>query len=534
MPDEHLLKATSITLYKNVPLDKDYKHTFAGTLAIPNASKLVTLGDNSYQRIRKNTLRIAQSIDGLTGCNYLSFNNTKFEGRNFYAFVTEVNYINNNTTELVYDIDVMTTYWGCYNCKGLIEREHATSDDIGENIVQENIGGGDLICQDMHFTDFMASGAYCAILYTPNRDNPNGLVYYTAQGVQTRVVQPDDYYTTRNGVFCGLHCIITENDNYELISEAIAKMVEVGCSIAGIYIVPHGIYGNVNPHYTGSGVTRTSTFKGAVGQEDYTPKNNKLFTYPYRQIYCSNNAGTVATFKWELTSDGETFEGDIYGTDLPTPEAMFIPTNYRGIELDVDSGVTLSDFPVCVWNENSYERWWSQNKNNVAVTAGFGTINTIAGVVRGMNGDPGGVSQASSGAQSLAKLGATILDNRNIPDRICGQINATNLRLAIARIGFTFYDMGITAQQAEYIDNYFEIYGYAQNKIGSPWALSGSFYRNQWCFVKMQNANVDPISSGMSAEDQRKIEEIFNRGITFWKNYSYIGDYSQDNSLSSN
>ena len=68
------------------------------------------------------------------------FQNTSFGIKWFYAFITNVEYINNETSEITIEIDVMQTWHFDYTVNQcFVEREMAATDDIGGNLVPETL-----------------------------------------------------------------------------------------------------------------------------------------------------------------------------------------------------------------------------------------------------------------------------------------------------------------------------------------------------------------------------------------------------------
>lgn len=534
---DHITKDTTIILYKDIPLDPDYKHVIFGTIVPTVAQTIGTFGANSYQRIRKNTLRISSSIDSLTGCNYMKFINNGFEGRNYYAFVTKVNYINNNTTEIEYEIDPMQTYHGEYTCSGFIEREHAVNDDFGKNLVPENIHIGDLLVQNEITVDLTTNGWKYVILYVPQKEG-NSVIEISGGSVTARPPTDGDFCSGIAGMFVGAKAleigIYGSDTPFYTISKAIRLMVEAGDNIVGMYSVPLG-----TP--TTSTYTRGNSFKYAQRVSGYEPRNKKLLLYPFREICVTNNNGNMNKFKWEYTEDGNTFDFQINLYDFPLPEACFIPENYRGVSgIDFANALFITDFPNCAWSEDSFTRWWSQNKLSVAVN-GFSNVQALTSsigqaIANGYMGNYGGMTSAiNSGNQAvlnLATMGAQLYGRTRTPDSFSGLSSASISRIKHNKYGFTIYDMAISGEQAEYIDYYFDMYGYAQNIIGQPRVAKGngsSLGRQYWCYIKMQNCLVEPLSAGMSAEDSRKIEQIFNNGTTFWASQNVVGNYNLNN-----
>ena len=81
-------------------------------------------------------------------------------------------------------------------------------------------------------------------------------------------------------------------------------------------------------------------------------------------------------------------------------------------------------------------------------------------------------------------------------------------------------------QQEAFIDDYFNMYGYATHKVKVP--NIGS--RPEWNYVKTIGCS---IYGELPSDDARAIEGIFDRGIRFWKTPAHIGNYGYNNSPTS-
>lgn len=147
---------STVRFHQNIPLDNTYDHTlYFSSLSEqetyfsyrnqsdPTQSRVKYQIDNyTYQRHTRDSIRVGLPIENIVNCSYMSFKNTSFENKWFYAFITDMEYVNNNTTIVYYEIDVMQTYVindvtfeQCY-----IERQHTETDNIGENTQPEPIG----------------------------------------------------------------------------------------------------------------------------------------------------------------------------------------------------------------------------------------------------------------------------------------------------------------------------------------------------------------------------------------------------------
>lgn len=146
--------ASQIVLYENVPFD----NTYTDTLYSENVQEQInwfnqyahhTFNALSYQRHTRNTCRVQATADDLYNVNYMIFSNPSYGTKRFFAFVTAVEYINNITTEITYEIDVMQTYFHDYTLEPcFVEREHTSDDTIGHNIATEPVDLGPIKCTD--------------------------------------------------------------------------------------------------------------------------------------------------------------------------------------------------------------------------------------------------------------------------------------------------------------------------------------------------------------------------------------------------
>lgn len=136
-----------IKCLSGVPLDNTYENTLFFANASAQTSYFNSMmipgmqfTNQSFQRKNANTLRIEAKSENLNRCNYIMFQNTNYSNKWFYAFVVEVNYINDNTTEIVYELDVMQTwFFDFYLQQAWVEREHTSSDGLYEHTVPETL-----------------------------------------------------------------------------------------------------------------------------------------------------------------------------------------------------------------------------------------------------------------------------------------------------------------------------------------------------------------------------------------------------------
>lgn len=502
-------------------------------------NKLGTYSNLSYSRRNRGVIRIQASMSTLVGASYMRFKNTSFENKWFYAFVTAVEYVNNVTTDIFFEVDVIMTWMGAFTLgQCYVERQHVTNDSIGANIADEGLKCGEYVCEGSSTTAFF--GDYNIVLFrTWNKEKePGAIVYQLTQGLYVPLVA--NYYPfTQQGA----------NDLQNKIDELIAD--NRADEIVTIKLIPY--------HYSNNPTIETDTFtveKPYSSVVGYVPKNNKLFCYPYKYLEvqdCENNA---VAYKYEYfntlpdaTSTGYAYFSIQGSGRTPEVNIMCIPYNYNGLEYDYEHATSMSNFPTIPWNVDGYKAYLAQRDStlfgdaisgmlvgglNGAVTGAMG--GNVSGIVHPktlMTPEIGAITGAVGGAISgLSKPAKTILSDTindlasgilpaRFPNTMRGTLSSNLLSQARTK-NFYFRKMCITKNYASMIDDYFTMYGYAVRNTLTP----NMNARPNFTYVKTKGCIVH---CNCPAEDARAIEEMFDNGIRFWKNHNNIGNYNLPN-----
>src|SRR5690625_3527178 len=108
------ISGTSIRLLSGIPFNSDYKNTrWFNSRNEQNSyfnsrNTVHSITQSSFQRIEgRHFVKVNRSIDDLWGTNYLTFLN---KNKRFYAFVTNLEYINDGLTHVHFQIDVLQTW----------------------------------------------------------------------------------------------------------------------------------------------------------------------------------------------------------------------------------------------------------------------------------------------------------------------------------------------------------------------------------------------------------------------------------------
>lgn len=530
----------TVVHFLNVPLENNYKNqiyfdnrssqtTFMMTRRVKSVDgNPLTFSNLTYQR-KDNVIRVPLHIDQMINANYVMYQNSSYTDRWFYAFITKMEYVNDGRTDVYIETDVWQTWFDRITLKkSFVEREHVEDDSIGEHIVDEGLQLGDYVC-NLHTNAGFDDGKLAIVVGSTQK--PDGTKFGG---------------TLYHNIYSGLKYFVFENsfDGVEALEDWLKSFSEDGAneSIQCMFLAPqkiaplradHIIAGtNVVPskyiNYSGSeDVTEINTnINMTLSKLDgYTPKNNKLLTFPFRYLIVSNNNGVSIPFHYEQFYNTVDSKRSIIPPEFkisycltPGCSIRMVPLNYKGISQNDEEGINLGKFPALNWTSDYFTNWLTQNAVNIGIDA----VQTIAsGVIPGAiaGGLVGGVV---GGVVGIASTLSEVYKASLVPPQSHGNINCGDVITASGKNDFHFYDMSIKRQYAEILDNYFEMYGYKVNTVKVPKLNT----RPYWNYIKTINVNLD---GQCPSEDLTKIREMFNNGVTFWKNGDNVENYSLNN-----
>lgn len=519
----------------SVPLENDYLHTiyFGNNVAEQtNYFKGKTLHiftDCSYQR-KDMMIRVSKHIDDIIKCNYVMYRNSAYTSKWYYAFITKMEYKDDGRTDVYIETDVMQTWLpdSDYIVKSsFVEREHCKDDTIGTNTIPEQLELGDYVINAKNKNASLL--AHKLIIGCTVNLNDGGKYEGVSGGMY-------------NGIYSGIKYYCVTHDEANTIIKGLAKAGKSD-AIQCIFMCPSIFVSSITPELgtypeveNGLNAIRKD-WLNTVGVEDtpnykptnlngYTPRNNKLFTYPYCYMSMTNNSGASAVYKYELfnnPNNKEQCDFYIYSSITPGMSIKISPRYYNNVDINNYESLNLGKFPICGWNSDVYTNWLTQNGINI----GISTISSISQVASGVvlsatgGGALAGAGMVTSGLMGVAQTIGEVYQHSLQPPQAEGNVNSGDVTFSSQTLTFTAYQMTIKKEFAEIIDGYFDMFGYKTNKVKVP--LKN--HRRHWWYTKTIDVNID---GAIPQEDMRKIKECYNKGITFWRPNS-IGDYSLDN-----
>lgn len=560
---------TDVYLLK-VPLEIDSTNqlTFSNATAqfnYFNSLPKLSIDNFTYQR-KDGTIRYGANFDDLITYNYVMYRNDAYSNKWFYAYITGMEYLNDNVTAIAIKTDVWQTWQFDLTYKPvLIDREHTNNDTIGANTLPEGLELGEIVSNGSTKNFGLSSSGQQFMVIVDVSMIENAGSDQTLTCSWSSGTTPEPY---ANGIPSGCYHIMIGSGTTIMPDPQVLIDVydKAGLSdaIQNVYILPKNIVNDTDiktgltisttgsaPSATATGLAMISsvlrqttqmgwgTFTRPTTVNGYIPKNNKLLAYPYNYVNVSNNAGTTIPFHYEdFVSPASTrhdIEFQVEGAFCPSGSIKAIPVNYKNLSYTnsdnaYDYSISGAKYPICSWNSDAYTNWLTQNAVNMrmewqSTLVSGGALMLGGGIASGgMGVVTGGVELvgnliSTAREQHLAKTRANM-----VPDQVNGNTNAGDITFSKWGSCFTFMPMSIKAEYARCIDEYFSQFGYKCNRVKIP-NVTG---RTNWNYVKTVGCYIE---ADIPQEDLQEIKSMFDKGITFWHNPATFMDYSQSNAI---
>lgn len=492
-----LTPITSVKVLRNVPLDNTYKDTLKFTSVSNQISYFTGKAKQTFTGLTpvklQNKLRLPVTADYLYDCNYIMFQNGNFGQKWFYAFINKIDFINVNMCEVEIEIDVYQTWQFDITVKpSYVEREHASSDNIGDNLVTENVDLGYYREEPAETTNLFNS--YVAVIAT-SWDGSGKTGGY------------------RGGLFTGLSYIPALVDNDEQVQSLVKLLDDITTAnksdaITSIFMMPSMFFTNDATPV----LKRFDASKQVSKIGSYTPKNKKLLTYPYNFLYVFTPDGANNIYKYEYFQNPDSCGFNIQCAMSCNPEIILEPIAYQKQQFNIDESLSMGNFPQCAYSIDSFKAWLAQNS--------AGTLISMAGTAMGIaTGNPIASTMGVLGMAST--VNGVVQASMKPPQVRGGQGNSTFT--GTREKNFYFINKHVSEEYAKIIDDYFSMFGYATNRVKVP----NMNNRESWNYVKTTDCK---IVGSVPFGDMTRIKEMFNSGVTFWHG-DFVGDYGRSNNI---
>ena len=542
-------KNSIVILAKNIKISRDYSNVLSYTedemLQLVRANKVDESIGFSFVKHNKNSILVEFNYNECLLSNYIAFQNPDYSNKWFFAFIDDVEYVNDKATNITFTVDSWSTWYSYWDAaETYVLREHVTDDIIGKYTYPEQIETGELISTGSGSFGIGKCSPVICLTEDPFREEGS----YPSQEI--------------NGVPTGLHYFVvgtTENGGDTSVSfigycTNYAETKKDKSIINSIIMVPNkmlgfndkppknywkaAISGNLSyalyhklpeQDSTAKLLSETIINKKYDNINGYIPKNKKLFTYPYNYFIVDNNGGSCYDYRYE-DFNSDTCKFKTYGDITPGCSIRTIPENYQNVTENNSCGINACKLPVGSWSTDPYINWLTQNGVNVGLSVATSTLSLIggAGMIASGAGAVAGAGVIASSGISIASTLNSVYQHSKMPRQVDGNTNSGDVTYSTGNYEFTYYNMSIKSEYAKIIDEYFSRFGY---KI---------------CEVKIPNINTRPVfnylqigqneiigySNNLGSIPEKYMNEINNivrNGVTIWHNHNNIGNYSITN-----
>lgn len=549
-----IIPNSKIKLIKNpLKLDSNNEMMFATTTAQYNYFvSLPKLEFDNLTYIRKDGVLRIETDENLTYEDLLEYNfcmyqNTHYDNKWFYAFISEVTWVNPSVTEMKLETAYFQTWqFDLTYYDSFIEREHVNDDTIGKHTIAENLETGEYICVNKINLSNIGTSTYICTATTELPDE----------------IDTSSFNTRYNGIYSGCKFTLFDTPlgatNFLRAMDALGK----GTAINSVFLVPQSLCGTptfrtinipISPSLppltthcavlpnSDSAVLMASSGDIAMPTtiDGYTPKNNKMFIAPFNYFYVSNNIGNDVEFHYEdFINNTPSFK--VMGAITEGCSIKAVPLNYKKLADTIyttnsyNYGVVGAKFPICNWISDSYTNWLTQNGINIAGTklnqqeaAGLAAAGSI---IIGTALLASGVSSVAGAGMILGGLGGIYSSTQAnyqhdmIPPQAKGSTSSGDVTYSTGNADLILYKMQVRSEYAKICDSFLSMFGYKVNRLGTPHLHARTYYD----YIKTNEANIE---GNVPEHDLIEIRKMFNNGIRFWHDTTKYLDFSVTNSI---
>lgn len=513
-------KTTSLYILKNIPLDTSYNHTwyFSNKSAqwehfSKPEYRVATLPQSEYQRYDSGSVNVKLPMSTLYTANYMVFVNDNYidgYGENkkfFYAFITDVEYVNPNTSRIYYEIDYMQSFLEGENNdyklgQSFVVREHSRTDKIGDNLVNEGFNDLEHIESNDFYPDIDFS---ICIQMSEEVTNPVGLTLLCRLPNKNCGVADGTYYIFRE--FTG-----EVNDTLKEIKDWGGKVIQV--YLAPSFSLPTSLYMRGEAYEKKEWVTprKEITITGYPSWENnWIPKNNKLYTAPYIYIEGTDFSGHKAKYYYEYFFDKNNISFFIEGVFNNGGAMRLTPNNYKGEIHNFDESLVINNLPTMSITKDSFAVYMQNQGLSTALSTLTSLIPAVATGTLPLATGKQITSFITNGIQASARPDTAITSSFNI--KMANELTKT----------FALKTKILPLWKAKIIDDYFTMYGYATNDVKKP----NRNVRTRFTYTQTEGCVFEKVN--LPQKYANKIASIYDKGITFWNPTATIGDYTTDN-----
>lgn len=516
-------------------MDNEYNNVLSYTeeqmLHLCNSSTHKIAERTKYSFIRPtNSIYVDFSYNDCLQANYIAFQNTDYSSKWFFAWIDEVIYKSDSACELKYTVDAWSTWFDKWNKKTCyIIREHVNDDTIGANLVPENLDVGEVIelaeTEDISYSEYK----WVAVLTSHNpltNDNfPDPITVYNGNILPKKIClfEATDYSTLVN---LGIFLLKTNHDDHTDDIDSIFFVPDSIINRSSLILNQGTVLQQNLEFYTLPNNFNIKSFNTSISKQytysDYTPKNNKLFTYPWNYLYVTNNIGNNNIYRYEnFSTQNCVFKNEI--TMSVGCSGHIVPLNYKNMSRNDDEVIPLAKYPTLAWSSDTYTNWLTEQAVNIPTQLATSFIPGISLDKKSKKAtfDVNPLKPAGEIANIIGGFFSASL----MPQVSHGQ-NTADINFLSNRNTFTYKNMRCKKEFLQIADDYFSRFGYQINRVKQP-NITG---RRNWNYIEIASSEV--IGTGtVPANFMSTINNACRKGVTIWHVHDNIGNYALNNDI---
>lgn len=479
----------------------------------------IEASDFTYVR-QEGKIRFPYVIDSIEKYNYVVVQNTPYNYKYYFYYITDMKYVNDEMTDVFIKLDVFQTYqFDFIYKKSFVEREHVNDDTIGKHTIPESLEMGEYVVNS--YDRYEGFNRYCAFITATK-----------PYDIASEEIACSSVYVNGVPFSTFIYIAFSPTDIMHLLEFFTENPIAGAESITSIYFIPRNLINEDSYYTTMYKGYNVYVYEGEIAPfifnhneskptalNGYTPKNKKLLTYPYCFMVASNNSGSSNIYQYEKWKSANC-QFDISCVATCGCSIKLVPREYtENHGYDEEEGIMCGKFPISNWVTQGYETWLSQNALNLNGQVATGILATAYGF------SSKDIGTGVSGILQIADVMKQVYQHNMTPNSANGNVNGGDLNFAQENLTFFFYKKSIRAEMAKVIDDYFSMFGYKVNALKIP-NITG---RQNWNYVKTINANVE--GNNIPEKYLNEYKEMLNNGMTFWQNPATFLDYSQNNPI---
>lgn len=571
---------TEVRLLNNVPLTNSYEHQITHTDIDAQTSFFInktaySFTDFSYQKA-DSSVKVPRGRDSLYSCNYLMFRNKEFSSKWFYGFITRIEYVNPNMSQVFFEVDVFQTWQFDFSFHpSYVVREHTqrwNSDGSPViNTVDEGLDYGTEyetvhVSQYVPHNDVFFLVIVCSQRMDVNRDDAKPI-----EPVVNGAIQPLSYYIVPFKLDGSVPTIMVDGMNQvispvkEVLNALYTSTLAIN-NVVNLYVSeyighpdldfpmtsfePVNIQDKDSNNFTALYVADVPYYEKLV--RDFGSKYNgftdvdesKLLMHPYTVTVLTDMKGNAMEIRNELIRDNN-LKIVTRGSIGVSNKVSYNVENYRmneflvpqAGEVSIENGIinnNPNDVPIISDMLSAYlqgNRNSLENQKNQIVWGGFANTvgNLFGGIGSAMSRNPVGVVSAGAGMASgavntyfqIQGLQAKQKDLNAMPPQLSKMGGNTAFDYGNGIKGLYIIKREITPEYRKRLGDFFKMFGYKINSLKTPDLKS----RTHFNYIQTTGAN---LTGNVPQPDILRLKDMFNNGVTLWHG-DWVGDYALAN-----